>query len=142
MHMIKVQINFLLKNQLYVVLQLRNKCQSVSWTPGEPPAQPQTQQCQATQSMLQARNQIRKLQPSVPPAQPGKLKLSVAWKYPQPTAEDPKCANSSDKPNSPECSTSLVKNKKCATSSARQGKTECGIKRIRTPTSLDSMPTA
>ena len=42
MHVARVCINFLLKSQLYVVLQPRNSCHSVFQTPGVPPAQQQT----------------------------------------------------------------------------------------------------
>ena len=58
--------------------------------------------------------------PSVPPAQLDKSKLNVSWKYTWSTEENPKCANSSannsDKPSSPECDTSHVKNKKATPS--------------------------
>ena len=81
MHRVKVRIKFLLKNQLYVVLQLRCHNHSVSQTPGElihkVIGKPQV--CQQLSLQLSrakqyrvspARPQIRKLALSVPPAQP------------------------------------------------------------------------
>ena len=45
---------------------------------GVPSAQPQTQQCQAAQSLSPAWTLKRKVPQSVPPAQQGKLKFSVS----------------------------------------------------------------